>query len=116
MLANHGFTRSATQLHRLIWIGTELTNTVSVVSDQVPGPTLASALTLLSASASLTVDKVRSNGTDPVTAEGDIIDYTITVQNTGGLTITGVAASDLLPDGSAGTLTGPTESILPMVN
>ncbi|MBK6281983.1 MAG: DUF11 domain-containing protein [Draconibacterium sp.] len=68
-------------------------------------------LTPLSASASLTVDKVRSNGTDPVTAEGDIIDYTITVQNTGGLTITGVIASDLLPDGSAGSLTGPTESI-----
>ncbi|MBK6281977.1 MAG: DUF11 domain-containing protein [Draconibacterium sp.] len=91
--------------------GTELTNTVSVVSDQVPGPTLASALTPLSASASLTVDKVRSNGTDPVTAEGEIIDYTITVQNTGGLTITGVAASDLLPDGSAGTLSAPAESI-----
>ncbi|MBK6281972.1 MAG: hypothetical protein IPF54_04275 [Draconibacterium sp.] len=52
--------------------GTELTNTVSVVSDQVPGPTVA-ALTPLSASASLTVDEVRSNGTDPVTAEGDIL-------------------------------------------
>ncbi|MBK6281989.1 MAG: hypothetical protein IPF54_04360 [Draconibacterium sp.] len=48
--------------------GTELTNTVSVVSDQVPGPTLASALTPLSASASLTVDKVGQGGPDPVTA------------------------------------------------
>ncbi|MBK6281974.1 MAG: DUF11 domain-containing protein [Draconibacterium sp.] len=96
--------------------GTDLTNTMSVVSSQVPGPTVASALTPLSASASLTVDKVRSNGTDPVTAAGEVIDYTVTVQNTGGLTITGVAASDLLPDGSAGTLTGPAESSLPMVN
>ncbi len=112
MLANHGFIRSATRLHRTdMDAGTELTNTVSVISNQVPGPTVASALTPLSASASLTVDKVRSNGTDPVTAAGEVIDYTITVQNTGGLTITGVTASDLLPDGSAGTLTGPAESI-----
>ncbi|MBK6281978.1 MAG: hypothetical protein IPF54_04305 [Draconibacterium sp.] len=87
--------------------GTDLTNTVSVVSNQVPGPTVASALTPLSASASLTVDKVRSNGTDPVTAAGEVIDYTITVPKHRGLTITGVAASDLLPDGSAGTLSAP---------
>ncbi|MBK6281970.1 MAG: hypothetical protein IPF54_04265 [Draconibacterium sp.] len=39
--------------------GTDLTNTVSVISIEVPGPTVESALTLLSASASLTVDKVR---------------------------------------------------------
>ncbi|MBK6281973.1 MAG: hypothetical protein IPF54_04280 [Draconibacterium sp.] len=63
--------------------GTELTNSVSVISDQVPGPTLASALTPLSASASLTVTKVQTGGPDPVTAAGEVIDYTITVQNTG---------------------------------
>ncbi|MBK6281971.1 MAG: DUF11 domain-containing protein [Draconibacterium sp.] len=111
MLANHGFIRSATQLHRLTWMQVLNLQILSVVSDQVPGPTVASALTPLSASASLTVDKVRSNGTDPVTAAGEVIDYTVTVQNTGGLTITGVAASDLLPDGSAGTLSAPAESI-----
>ncbi|MBK6281985.1 MAG: DUF11 domain-containing protein [Draconibacterium sp.] len=55
--------------------------------------------------------KGSTGGPDPVTAAGEVIDYTITVQNTGGLTITGVAASDLLPDGSTGTLSAPAERI-----
>ncbi|MBK6281990.1 MAG: hypothetical protein IPF54_04365 [Draconibacterium sp.] len=54
MLANHGFIQSATQLHRMIWMQVLNLQIVSAVSDQVPGPTLASALTPLSASASLT--------------------------------------------------------------
>ncbi|MBK6281987.1 MAG: hypothetical protein IPF54_04350 [Draconibacterium sp.] len=51
--------------------GTELTNTVSVISDRVPGPTPASALTPLSASASLTVAKVRTGGLTHDCCRGD---------------------------------------------
>ncbi len=91
--------------------GVPLVNTASVVTDHVPGPTEDTATTAVSGSASLTISKIQTGGPDPVTAAGEVIDYTIVVENTGNVTQTGVTTSDLLPDGSAGTLSGPVESI-----
>lgn len=39
------------------------------------------------------------------------LNYTITLENTGELDQTGVVVTDLLPNGSSGTVSGPTESI-----
>jgi len=36
-----------------------------------------------------------------------VLTYTITIENTGNVSLTGVTATDTLPDGTAGSLTGP---------
>ncbi|MBY6204951.1 DUF7507 domain-containing protein, partial [Halomonas denitrificans] len=91
--------------------GSDLVNTASVATNEVPGPTSDTATTPINAAASLTITKTQTGGPNPVTAAGQVIDYTIVVENTGSVTQTGVSTSDTLPDGSAGTLTGPAESI-----
>ena len=53
--------------------------------------------------ASKTVDR-------PSIAETLSLNYTITLENTGQLDQTGLVLVDTLPDGSAGTISGPTES------
>jgi uncharacterized repeat protein (TIGR01451 family) len=58
--------------------------------------------------ATLTVNMSQSGGPNPVTAAGDIIDYTIIIENTGDQIITGVTVTDVLPDGSDVILSGPT--------
>jgi uncharacterized repeat protein (TIGR01451 family) len=62
-------------------------------------------------SAGLTIVKTQTSGPDPVTAAGDLLEYEIVVTNTGNQTLTNVTVSDQLPDGTAGTLSGPVESI-----
>jgi uncharacterized repeat protein (TIGR01451 family) len=84
---------------------TNLTNTVSVVSVEYPGPTSDFVTKPV---IPLKVDMTQSGGPNPVTAAGVVIDYNITVQNTGGQNITGVTATDVLPDGSDVILSGPT--------
>ena len=90
--------------------GANLVNTGSVTSTEVAGPTTDTAITPVAGSSSLTVTKTQTGGPSPVTAAGQTLDYTIVVTNTGTTSITGVAASDTLPDASAGVLAGPTES------
>ncbi|ABD56490.1 beta strand repeat-containing protein [Jannaschia sp. CCS1] len=55
------------------------------------------------------VDKRRISGVAVATAEGDVINYQIEVENTGDIPLTGINIADTLPNGSAGTLTGPVE-------
>ncbi|NKI35099.1 DUF11 domain-containing protein, partial [Wenzhouxiangella sp. XN79A] len=62
-------------------------------------------------SPTLSIDKTQAGGPSPVTAAGQTIDYTIVVANTGNVTQTGVSTTDVLPDGTNGTLSGPVESI-----
>ncbi|MBY6205967.1 DUF7507 domain-containing protein, partial [Halomonas denitrificans] len=105
------YTISYTVTQADIDAGSDLVNTASVTTTQVPGPTTDTATTPVNAAASLTITKTQTGGPNPVTAAGQVIDYTIVVENTGAVTQTGVSTSDTLPDGSAGTLIGPTESI-----
>ena len=46
---------------------------------------------------------VTDNG-DGNTGAGDIIVYTITVENTGGITLSNISLSDVLTDGNGGNL------------
>ena len=57
------------------------------------------------------VDKTQTGGPNPASAIGDVLDYTITVVNTGNITLTGVAVTDTLPDGSVGTLSTVVETL-----
>jgi len=62
-------------------------------------------------SASFSVVKEQTGGSSPATSEGDVIEYTITVENTGSVDITGVVATDTLPDGTVVILSSPSESL-----
>lgn len=61
--------------------------------------------------ASFTVEKLQSGGPNPVTLTGDVLEYTITVTNTGETPLTGVVATDTLPDGTIVILSGAQESM-----
>ena len=91
--------------------GEALLNTARVVTDQVPGPTEDTATTPVQQNAALTITKDQTSGPNPAMTAGDELGYTIVVENTGAVSQTGVTTSDVLPDGSNGTLSGPTESI-----
>ena len=62
-------------------------------------------------SASFTVMKVQSGGPSPATSEGDVIEYTITVENTGSVDITGIVVTDTMPDNTVVILNAPSESL-----
>jgi uncharacterized repeat protein (TIGR01451 family) len=68
--------------------GTDLVNTASVTSDEVPGPTEASATTTITQNPSLAIDKwsTSEGGYD---ATGDVITYSYAVTNDGNVTISG---------------------------
>uniref|UniRef100_UPI000E4AB1E4 DUF7507 domain-containing protein n=1 Tax=Aureibaculum luteum TaxID=1548456 RepID=UPI000E4AB1E4 len=57
---------------------------------------------------SLVVTKTQTIGPATVTAIGQTLGYTITLENDGDLDLTNVVIADVLPDGTNGTLTGPT--------
>jgi uncharacterized repeat protein (TIGR01451 family) len=75
-------------------------NTATADSDQA-APDSASALVPLVTSPALTIDKsfvdvTGGNGNAQADAAGDVVNYTITVQNTGNVTLTGVTVVDPL--------------------
>ncbi len=100
------YTASYTVTQADIDAGNDLVNQVSVITTEVPGPTANSATTPLSSTAGLTVKKNQTGGPNPVTAAGDVLEYTITVENTGSQTLTGVIISDEL-NGTALALSAP---------
>ncbi|MBK7788266.1 MAG: DUF11 domain-containing protein, partial [Saprospiraceae bacterium] len=91
--------------------GTNLVNTVTVTTEEDPTPETDDATTPVSQQPSFTVSKIQTGGPNPVSAAGQVIDYTILVSNTGNVTLTNVMVSDAMPDGSAGVLALPTESV-----
>lgn len=96
-------TYAATQA--VVDAGTLLTNTVSVVTAETgTDPQVATAETEVKAEPKLTVSKVVDQ--ESLTAPGTLA-YTITVENAGNVSLTGVTPVDTLPDGTIGTLTGP---------
>ncbi|MFB9212416.1 beta strand repeat-containing protein, partial [Echinicola jeungdonensis] len=95
---------SATQAD--IDAGSDLVNEAFVNTDQTTEIS-DTATTTITQSPSFTVTKEVDvdNISSPST-----LSYTIVITNTGNTSLTNVSPTDVLPDGSAGTLTGPTES------
>jgi uncharacterized repeat protein (TIGR01451 family) len=81
--------------------GTNIVNTASLTTTQVPGPLTATTTDVVQAPA-LLIDK---DATTPVAASGGQVTYTIVVRNTGGSAATGVTISDTLPAGFTYTST-----------
>ena len=85
--------------------GAALVNTVSATTTETGSSVLsASAQTDVNAVADFEITKIvdAASINQPAT-----LNYTVTLENTGTISLTGIALSDTLPDGSAGTLTGP---------
>ena len=85
--------------------GANLSNTVSVVAAETgTTPQSATAETEVTSEPQFTVTKTVD---DDLIAAPATLNYTITVENTGNVSLTGVTPTDTLPDGTTGTLTGP---------
>jgi uncharacterized repeat protein (TIGR01451 family) len=78
-------------------LGTDIVNTASVVTTELPTPEVASATTTISQTPGLTIDKVANPAS--IAAPG-VITYTITVENTGNVNLTSVAVSDAFAGGA----------------
>ena len=85
--------------------GTDLTNTVSVVTDETgTDPQTASAVTTIDAAPNMQVAKTVDLAS--ISAPGTL-NYVIDVINTGNVSLNNVALVDTLPDGTTAVLTGP---------
>ena len=93
--------------------GGDLINTASFASEQLAGAVDGSAVTPIQVTPDFALAKVQDDAPTPASTAGQVLPYTITLTNVGQVTLTGVAVSDTLPDGSPATLTGPTESLTP---
>ncbi len=91
-------------------VGTDLVNTASIVTYELPIAEEASATTTITQTPSLTIVKTQTGGPNPVSLVGDVINYKIVVTNDGTQSLTNVVVNDILPDGTAGTLSARTES------
>ncbi|WP_194778236.1 DUF7507 domain-containing protein, partial [Pararhodonellum marinum] len=83
--------------------GATLVNSVSVTTIEVPGPTEDTAETAIEQNAGLTVSKTVNTAS---ITEPTLLEYTITIENTGNVALTGLQVIDILPDGNTATLTG----------
>ncbi|HNJ64097.1 MAG TPA: hypothetical protein PLK16_12295, partial [Saprospiraceae bacterium] len=90
--------------------GNPLINNVSVTTNENPDPKTDNETTPIGQQPSFTVVKTQTNGPSPVTAAGQVIGYTIVVENTGNVSLTNIVVNDVMPDGSNGILSLPIES------
>ncbi|MFO1171903.1 MAG: autotransporter domain-containing protein [Hyphomicrobiaceae bacterium] len=85
--------------------GTAIANTATADSAET-APVAANASVSVSQSPALTITKAGVVADGTADADGDVVDYTITVTNTGNMTLTGVAVSDPMLGGAlAGSAT-----------
>ena len=88
-----------------------LTNVATANSNE-SGPATDSESVVVGV-ASLDLTKTQTSGPNPVGGVPATLGYTITVVNDGNVTLTDVTLTDTLPDGSAGSPVGPTETLTP---
>ncbi len=90
--------------------GGTFTNTATFSTTQVPAKTSNTASTVITQSPNFTIAKAQSSGPSPITAAGQVIGYSITVANTGNLTLTTPVLADTFKYGVTTTplTTGPT--------
>ena len=86
------YTASYTTIQQDIDTKTNLVNTISVVTKEVPGPTIASVSTPVSATSSLTVTK--STTASGFSYEGEKINYSIKIANSGDKTLSNIQLAD----------------------
>ncbi len=84
--------------------GVALTNTVVVTSNQTPQPVSDTAITTVDRIPEFTIEKVVDQ---TAITEPGLLSYTITMVNTGNVSLSGISINDTLPDASAAVLTGP---------
>ncbi len=92
--------------------GGTFTNTATFSTTQVPAKTSNTASTTITQSPNFTIVKAQSSGPSPITAAGQVIGYSITVANTGNLTLTTPILADTFKYGATTKplTTGPTLS------
>lgn len=81
-----------------------LQNIAMVTSAEIPSGVTATSDVLIERNPSSTIEKIQSSGPNPVTTAGEVLGYTITVTNTGNVSLSDVIIDDTLPDGSTGTV------------
>ncbi|MFC3810555.1 DUF7507 domain-containing protein [Lacihabitans lacunae] len=90
--------------------GNTLVNIATVKTTETPIVKTDTAATPVGQAPSLTITKTQVGGQNPVTTPGTI-NYEVVVVNTGNQSLTNVAVSDTLPNGTIGTLVKTNESI-----
>ena len=77
-----------------------------------PSGLIASATVTITVTGTIgfTATKTQTGGANPVALAGDVVDYTITLNNFGEIPLTSVTVADTLPDGTSATLPAPVES------
>lgn len=112
-LVNVSFVVASGASQQTVPIGIQAVVLSSAAAVSIPTTALdPGAITVLPpADNSLTISKTRTSGPSPVTAAGQVLGYSVVVTNTGIFSQTGITVTDTLPNGSAGGLVGPTESI-----
>jgi len=105
------YTATYTVTQSEINTGNPLTNTIRVITEEIPGPTEDTAVTDVGGLASLTVVKTQTS-TQQITSAGQTISYRIVITNTGTVTLTGGIATELFPGTGSFTFSDPVESII----
>ncbi|MDQ7085835.1 MAG: SdrD B-like domain-containing protein [Sulfurovum sp.] len=103
------YTATYTATQADIDAGVELINVISIESNQTSSKE-DNESTAVSGIASFNVTKTQTGGANPVTSVGDILTYTIEVNNTGTLSLTEVNATENYPGAGVGTLGTEVES------
>ncbi|WP_162431106.1 beta strand repeat-containing protein, partial [Christiangramia aestuarii] len=81
-----------------------LTNTISVIADELSTPEVATATTSVSRNPAWTVSKVQTPAGQTYTNTGDILTYGISLDNTGNISISNIKVTDLTADSTPGVV------------
>ena len=86
------YTASYTVTQVDIEVGLDLVNTANVTTYEIPGPTIANATTKITQTPELTATKSATETAYGVV--GDVLHYTIEVENTGNVTVSNITVTD----------------------